>query len=163
MLNPDSAEVFAVNTVAVFKSIQLAFKYMSKAHGYNGGHVINLASNAAITPLHTAPAYTASKHAVLGMTRSFGCDLYWNRHSIRVNCLCPGPFRSNIFCDHMEYLKASDDTASLVDDCQKQCQEPEQVAHGVVKLLQDEPNGAALLCLKSVGFKYHDFPALPIA
>jgi len=52
-----------------------------------GGAIINTASVQAFTSQAGVAAYTASKHAVLGLTRSMAVDL---APSIRVNCVCPG-------------------------------------------------------------------------
>ena len=59
--------------------IEAAFKHMGK-DGHDGGGgsdgaVINLSSTAGLTcvgDMYTVPAYTASKHAVTTLTRTFG-------------------------------------------------------------------------------------------
>ena len=59
--------------------IEAAFKHMGKdghdGGGGSGGAVINLSSTAGLTcvgDMYTVPAYTASKHAVTTLTRTFG-------------------------------------------------------------------------------------------
>ena len=55
--------------------IEAAFKHMGKDRDGKGGAVISLSSTAGVTcvgDMYTVPAYTASKHAVTTLTRTFG-------------------------------------------------------------------------------------------
>lgn len=52
------------------------------------GAIINTASVASYIVLSDRPAYTASKHALLGFTRALGDR--WAKRGIRVNCVAPG-------------------------------------------------------------------------
>jgi NAD(P)-dependent dehydrogenase (short-subunit alcohol dehydrogenase family)/enamine deaminase RidA (YjgF/YER057c/UK114 family) len=52
------------------------------------GHVVNVASTAALEGFAYASAYAASKHALLGLTRSVALEA--GRAGVRVNCVCPG-------------------------------------------------------------------------
>ncbi|XP_077529266.1 15-hydroxyprostaglandin dehydrogenase [NAD(+)]-like [Haemaphysalis longicornis] len=160
---PDSWKVFAVNAEAVYSSTLLAFKYMGRDCGYNGGHVVNVSSAVAIYTRSNVPAYIASKYAVLGLTRSFGSDFYFNRHGVRVNCFCPGGTRTPLLENFLDSVRESE--GPVIDDFApvNRPMEPSEVAQGVVKLLQDEPNGATLICLPEIGLKYFEQPLRPTA
>jgi NAD(P)-dependent dehydrogenase (short-subunit alcohol dehydrogenase family) len=77
--------VFAVNVRGVMASIKHAVPLMKA----EGGSIIAMASVNAIAGHPKQMAYTASKHAVLGITRAAARDL--GRFAIRVNALAPGP------------------------------------------------------------------------
>ena len=57
---------------AVVRGTLLGFQYMGKDEGGKGGVVVNIASIAVVCPFASSPIYAATKHAVIGLTRSFG-------------------------------------------------------------------------------------------
>ena len=50
----------------------LGLQYMGKDEGGKGGVMVNIASNLGLAPLAGSSFYVATKHAVIGLTRSFG-------------------------------------------------------------------------------------------
>jgi NAD(P)-dependent dehydrogenase (short-subunit alcohol dehydrogenase family) len=79
--------VQAVNTKGVFLCCKHGIPHLQKR---GGGSVINVASFVAIVGAATSQiSYTASKGAVLSMTRELAVQ--FARENIRVNALCPGP------------------------------------------------------------------------
>jgi 15-hydroxyprostaglandin dehydrogenase (NAD) len=57
---------------AVVRGTLLGFQYMGKDEGGKGGVVVNVSSVAGLAPSAIFTVYTATKHAVIGLTRSFG-------------------------------------------------------------------------------------------
>jgi NAD(P)-dependent dehydrogenase (short-subunit alcohol dehydrogenase family) len=79
--------VQAVNTRGVYLCCKHGIPYLLER---GGGSVINVASFVALVGAATSQiSYTASKGAVLAMTRELGVQ--FARRGVRVNALCPGP------------------------------------------------------------------------
>uniref|UniRef100_A0A131Y1G7 15-hydroxyprostaglandin dehydrogenase [NAD(+)] n=1 Tax=Ixodes ricinus TaxID=34613 RepID=A0A131Y1G7_IXORI len=150
-------KVFAINIESVYSGILLGFKYMGKDKGYNGGHVINTASVAGLYVAPASPAYNTSKCAVVAMTRAFGSKLYLDRHGVKVNCLCPDPIDTELWTQVSEHLSSEESTVAYFDALQQKVQRPEDVARGVIKLLEDGQNGAALVSTSAQGLRYYNF------
>ena len=82
-------EVIAINVKGTWRCLQRELAVM-KARGR--GAIVNTSSIAGLRGFPGLAAYTASKHAILGLTRSAALDAApWG---IRVNCLCPGTTRT---------------------------------------------------------------------
>jgi len=78
--------VFAVNV----KGVWLGMKVVAPAiAARGGGAIVNIASIAGLRGTPNLVAYTASKHAVIGLTRTASLELI--RRGIRVNVVCPAP------------------------------------------------------------------------
>jgi NAD(P)-dependent dehydrogenase (short-subunit alcohol dehydrogenase family) len=83
-LMADFDAVMAVNVRGAF----LVCKYALPAMRAHGGAILHLSSGVATTGTRNRAAYTASKGAVLSLTRNMALD--YAADKIRVNCLCPG-------------------------------------------------------------------------
>jgi NAD(P)-dependent dehydrogenase (short-subunit alcohol dehydrogenase family) len=125
--------VQAVNTKGVFLCCKHGIPHLQRR---GGGSVINVASFVAIVGAATSQiSYTASKGAVLSMTRELAVQ--FARESIRVNALCPGPVETplllSIFGDDpaaLERRRAHWPTGRLA--------KPREVVNGALFLASDE-------------------------
>jgi ketoreductase len=68
------------------------------------GHIINIASTSGKQGIATGTAYSASKHAVVGFTKSLGFELA--RQGILVNAVCPGFVETAMTKDQSEEIRA---------------------------------------------------------
>jgi len=84
-------DVMNVNTKTVFFMSQAVAKQF-KVQG-TGGKIINIASMLSFQGGIRVPSYTASKSAVMGITRAMANE--WARDSINVNAIAPGYMETN--------------------------------------------------------------------
>lgn len=82
----DFDRVMAVNVRSAFLGCKLSLHHLRRR---GGGSVVNMSSNGGIMGRPGDPVYNASKHAVLGLTRSLA--LAHAAEGIRYNAVCPGP------------------------------------------------------------------------
>jgi len=99
--------VIAVNVKAVWLGMKVVAPLM-RARG--GGAIVNT-------------AYTASKHAVVGMTRAAALELA--RHNIRVNAVCPAPIETPMARELESEIKRERLTATIP---MRRYGEPDEVA-----------------------------------
>jgi len=84
-------KVMRINVEGVFKSMRAAMRiYLPK----NEGIIINIASVGGLQGARAGAAYTASKFAVVGLTRNTG--YLYAKTGIRCNAIAPGAVQTNI-------------------------------------------------------------------
>jgi 3-oxoacyl-[acyl-carrier protein] reductase len=117
---------FAVNVESQVRLIRLALPYLQKS---GGGRVINIASTEGLIATAGGTPYTASKHAVIGVTRSLAVEL--GAAGLTVNCVCPGATRTGITADIPDEAKEKYARRRVA---LRRYAEPEEIAHMVLNL-----------------------------
>lgn len=123
--------VFAVNVKALFLLLQDEIRQM-RAQG-QGGSIVNAASVGGLLAAPTAGHYAASKHAVLGLTKTAAVE--YGKYGIRVNAVSPGAVRTEMLLDVFGSEEAVDRMASVHP--LGRIGRPEEVADAVVWLFSD--------------------------
>lgn len=77
--------VLSINVKGAFLCLKHEVAQMLKQ---GGGAIVNLASAAGVVGVPNKPAYTASKHAVVGLTKASA--LQYASQGVRINAVCPG-------------------------------------------------------------------------
>ncbi|XP_006820133.1 15-hydroxyprostaglandin dehydrogenase [NAD(+)]-like [Saccoglossus kowalevskii] len=78
-----------INLTAVIEGTYLAVKYMGTQNGGKGGVVVNSASISGLRPQRLAAVYSASKHGIVGFTRSVAFEPDVVSNGVRVVAICP--------------------------------------------------------------------------
>lgn len=87
----DWNDVLAVNLHGVVHGIQAVYPIMIRQHS---GHIVNTASMAGLLAGPGTASYTASKHAVVALSKAMRLEA--ERHNVKVSVLCPGAIRTPI-------------------------------------------------------------------
>ena len=78
--------IIAINLRSIFLSMKYEIRAMLSSG--RGGAIVNIGSTNSFRPQPHQSAYTASKHGVIGLTRSAAID--YAGDGIRINAICPG-------------------------------------------------------------------------
>ncbi len=89
-----------INTRGVMLCMKHEIARMLRQGG--GGAIVNTSSVEGLQGTAGHPAYSASKHAVIGLTRSAALEV--GRHGIRINAVCPGVIRTPMADDALRVL-----------------------------------------------------------
>jgi NAD(P)-dependent dehydrogenase (short-subunit alcohol dehydrogenase family) len=117
------------------KGIFLAMKYEIPAMvSAGGGAIVNTASVAGLVGERGIGAYSASKHGVVGLTRSAALD--YIGQGVRINAVCPGATRTRILANWFQDPKV--ESFILSRHPIGRIAEPEEIARAVLFLASDD-------------------------
>lgn len=135
------------------------------------GSIANVASMLAFIAYDHLPAYTASKHAILGFTRTDG--LRYAKDLIRVNAICPGVIRTPMLGDVPDDGQGKDVDGMMSEMAIGRLGLPEEVAEclvwatcGRASLVTGStiaPNGGKLCCFVVRGLNTNKSPNIGMA
>ena len=96
-------QVIGVNVKGVFLGLRHVLPVMIRQ---KSGSVVNTASVAGLVATPGMPAYVASKHAVIGLTKTASGEVA--RDGVRVNAVCPGPVDTRMIHSLEQQLNPAD-------------------------------------------------------
>jgi len=142
-------EVIRVNLFGTYLCIK-TFLPMIQKIGH--GRIINIASTAGKNPVPFNSAYSASKHGVLGLTKSVASEVALAGYpGITVNAICPFYVNTEMFSGPRGYVAEMAKTSGMTEDeviekavsrnLQHRIIEPEEVASMAVYLASEEARG----------------------
>ena len=125
----------AVNVRGVFLGLQAVIPALRRR---GGGSIVNVSSQAGLRGVPNLSAYSASKHAVIGLTRGAALEV---APDIRVNCVCPGPTDTRMMRDIENVVRGQGgDPSSYVERIPVgRYGRPEEIAELVAWVLLDAP------------------------
>ena len=133
--NIDSSVFDNVMNVNV-KGVWLAMKYeIPEILKNGGGAIVNMSSVAGVIGFPLISVYTASKHAVIGLTKS--AALEYAKSGIRINAVAPGAIETEMMHQVHKSNKQFGETIKAMHPIGR-TGKPEEVANTVVWLLSDK-------------------------
>jgi len=134
-LAEQTEETFNQITNINVKGVWLSMKYeIPQMLKNGGGAIVNTSSIAGLIGFPGIPLYVASKHAVLGLTRSTALE--YAKSNIRVNAVCPGAVETEMFERFVKDNEQVRDQVMAMHPIGRSGR-PEEIAHAVVWLCSD--------------------------
>jgi NAD(P)-dependent dehydrogenase (short-subunit alcohol dehydrogenase family) len=131
-------QLMAVNVKSIFFAFKHAWPYLSRQ---SRSYVINVGSISSFIAQAATPAYTASKGAVLQLSRSIAVD--YAEYGLRCNCVCPGITDTPMLRHHLN--ATPDPEAALRRRLNRvptgTAMQPEQIAKSILFLSCEDSAG----------------------
>jgi NAD(P)-dependent dehydrogenase (short-subunit alcohol dehydrogenase family) len=131
----DFRRVLEVNLVA---PLLLAKIFGAKMLEVGCGSIVNVASVAGLVGIADRAAYNASKHGLIGLTRTLAAE--WGGRGVRVNAVCPGWVKTEM--DFADQAGGSYTDADIVEHVpMARFATPEDIAHAIAFLADEGESG----------------------
>jgi 3-oxoacyl-[acyl-carrier protein] reductase len=121
------ATTMAINLTAYARFVRAALHDLRRE---GRGRIVNVASTEGLGATGGISPYTATKHGVIGLTRSLAVEL--GPTGVTVNCVCPGPINTGMTAIIPDEMKA---TFARRRTALRRYGDPEEVAHATLSLL----------------------------
>ena len=128
-------KVLEVNLVAPFLTAKAFGEIMLDA---GSGSIVNVSSVAGLQGVADRSAYNASKHGLIGLTRTLAVE--WGARGVRVNAVCPGWVKTEM--DHKDQAGGSYTDLDITDHVpMARFARPEDIAQAIVWLCDSSQSG----------------------
>ncbi|XP_041774710.1 alcohol dehydrogenase 1-like [Anopheles merus] len=152
--------LIGVNLTGVINSCLIALNLMSRAKGGKGGVIVNVASTAGLEPIPFLPTYCASKHGLIGFTRSLGVEPVYSETGVKFIIICPGGTRTRMF-ENCRTLSIEIEVLQTMFREFKHPyapQSPDVVGACIVQAIVEGDNGSTWIC-NDGKIEIHSYPA----
>jgi NAD(P)-dependent dehydrogenase (short-subunit alcohol dehydrogenase family) len=137
--------VFSVNVTAIMRLSRAVLPLMVEA---GSGAIVNVSSEAGLRGSAAGAAYTASKHAVIGLTKS--TSVLYAPRGVRANAVAPGGVATNIEAP-IQSSWAGERLGPIMQTTVPPVAQPEQLAAAITWLLSDDSANVTGVVLASDG------------
>lgn len=120
------------NVLGLYLSMKYEIRQMLQQ---GGGAIVNLASIAGLNGIPYAGPYAATKHAVVGLTKSGALD--YATKNIRINAVAPGAIATDLIAQQITLGQYDESTISAMHPMARMGK-PEEIARGIAWLLSRE-------------------------
>jgi len=130
----DWDKTMAINVRGIYLLSKYAIPHLKKTKGT----IINTASSVALKGVKDRAAYTASKGAVLALTRAMAMD--YMEDGVRINCISPGTTDTPSFRERVAQSEDPEEARRqlILRQPMKRLGKPEEIADGVLFLASNE-------------------------
>ncbi|MCM3340485.1 glucose 1-dehydrogenase [Paenibacillus sp. MER TA 81-3] len=126
-------QMLQTNVMGVFYSMKYGIQQMLQQD--QGGAIVNLASIAGLHGMPYTGPYTATKHAVVGLTKTAALEYATN--NIRVNAVAPGAIKTDIIAKSIDHGTFDEDMINRMHPMMRMGH-PQEIANGIIWLCSDE-------------------------
>ncbi|WP_163528797.1 SDR family oxidoreductase [Halobacillus ihumii] len=134
--------IFDINTKGVMRATRKALPiFLAKENGI----IVNTASSGGLNGAHAGATYTASKHAVIGLTKNTG--YMYAEKGIRCNAIAPGGVETNIASSIKNFNEFGASRTGAAQSVMPRTGKPEEIAKAALFLASDDSsfvNGTVL-------------------
>ncbi|XP_066488941.1 15-hydroxyprostaglandin dehydrogenase [NAD(+)] isoform X1 [Tiliqua scincoides] len=154
-----------INLISVIRGTYIGLDYMKTENGGSGGVIVNISSLAGLIPVSQQPVYSASKHGVVGFTRSIAMTSTAGKYGVRINAICPAFVNTPILqsIDNEENMGQYSVYKEEIKDLMKLygILDPPIIAEGLIKILEDDTlNGQVMKITTKQGIHFHEYAPL---
>uniref|UniRef100_A0A8D0GPA2 15-hydroxyprostaglandin dehydrogenase [NAD(+)] n=1 Tax=Sphenodon punctatus TaxID=8508 RepID=A0A8D0GPA2_SPHPU len=158
-----------INLTSVIRGTYIGLEYMKKGNGGDGGVIINISSLAGLMPAAHQPVYCATKHGIIGFTRSIAMAANMGNYGVRLNTICPG-FVNTPILKSIEKEENMGQYFAYKDEIKNMMKfyaylfifSPSLIAEGLITIIEDDAlNGEVMKISASQGIHFQEYNQLP--